>query len=172
MLEAEERNLMKTKRIVKSLRREERIMLYAFCDEELPTSEVRNKRTFRKALTHMSQKTHAIIGRSAGVLLKYLDKGQHTISGIELQNELGISSEQTHRLCYQLKEKRFLVLINYEDDHPHYALAFSENPAIYAVSYQPKKQKQEPDKEYSAAFMEREQAGAGSDRAGNPRLPK
>ena len=68
----------------------------------------------------MSQKTHAIIGRSAGVLLKYLDKGQHTISGIELQNELGISNEQTHRLCYQLKEKRFLVLINYEDDHPHY----------------------------------------------------
>ena len=156
---------LKTKRIVKSLRREERIMLYAFCDEELPTSEVRNKRTFRKALTHMSQKTHAIIGRSAGVLLKYLDKGQHTISGIELQNELGISSEQTHRLCYQLKEKRFLVLINYEDDHPHYALAFSENPAIYAVSDQPKKQKQEPEKEYSAAFMERLQELSNSIRS-------
>ena len=73
-------------------------MLYAFSDDETTSKGVRNRRAFRKVLTRLSQKTHAIICRSAGVLLQYLNKGKYIISGIELQNELGISSEQTHRL--------------------------------------------------------------------------
>ncbi len=146
---------LKTKGIVQSFRREDRIMLYAFSDDETTSKGVRNRRAFRKVLTRLSQKTHAIIGRSAGVLLQYLNKGKYIISGIELQNELGISSEQTHRLCYQLKAKELLVLLNYEDDHPYYALGFDENPAIQSDVEQSKEQKQEPEEEYSEAFMDR-----------------
>ena len=151
-------NQLKQKGILYSLRREDRVMLYAFSDEEKPVEEVRNRRAFRKALTRMSQKTHAIIGRSAGVLLKYLGAKKNTISSLEMQNELNLTGEQTYKLCFQLKAKGLLVLIGYEGDHPNYALGYSENPVLPVTKHETAQeffQTQRTKIEYSDAFMER-----------------
>ncbi len=143
---------LKSKGIVESLRREERLMIYSFCGGDPPAKEILSKNAFRKTLTEMSRKTHSIIGRSAGMLLHYLNKGKKVFSSIELQNDVGLNGEQTYKLCFNLKAKGLLVLTGYVDEHPNYALAYAENPMANVEQTAPTQEKQPIT--YSPAFME------------------
>ena len=104
----------------------------------------------------MREKTNSLIGKSAEVLLGYLTSGKTTFLSSELQEDLGVTNEQTYKLCYQLKEKNLIILISRNGEHPKYTLAYTENPILNVAP-------QRPEIEYSKAFMDKlEELGAST----------
>lgn len=147
---------LKAKGILQSSQRKGRLMVYSFCDEEINTDGIRPRRSFRRTLLRLGENANSAIGKTAGVLLKYLTSGRFTFLSSDLQADLSFTNEQTYKMCYQLKDKGLITLISRNGEHPKYALAFSENPILSTPPQRPKI-------EYSPAFMEKlKQLGAST----------
>ena len=144
---------LKTKDIVKSVGWEDRVMIYAFCSDEEPEPEMENKEAFRETLTQLIGNGHSNTAKGTMILLKYLNDGKETFSSLELQQEAGFNNEQTYRVCYQLKEKGLIVLTGYENERPHYALAFQENEAAHGEPVKPGDMRKNAANHYSKEFM-------------------
>lgn len=149
---------LKQKEILESVRREGRMMVYSFRGEEVNTTGIRARRSFRRTLLRMKEKANTAIGKSADILLQFLGNGKTTFHTADLQKAMDITGDQAYKLCYQLKEKGLITLISQAGEHPNYALNFVENPAI-----QDEIKKTKP--EYSKTFMARIEELSSSSRS-------
>ncbi len=97
---------LRIKGVVESLHRKGRIMIYSFRGEEVtPYDGIRARRSFRRSLLRASENKNTAIGKSAELLLRYLNKGKNSFYTSELQQDLGITNDQAYKLCYQLKDR-------------------------------------------------------------------
>ncbi len=156
---------LRIKGVVESLHRKGRIMIYSFRGEEVtPYDGIRARRSFRRSLLRLSENKNTAIGKSADLLLRYLDKGKNSFYTSELQQDLGITNDQAYKLCYQLKDRDLIILISRNGEHPNYALGYSENPLLNHT--QPKSKI-----EYSQAVLDKIKTLGDSVRSSKDRRP-